>query len=80
VVNGRFDGWIEGNAVFSGRFVELSRLVGVPGTARHAITVGAYVMKNEWIDIDDNPLRWSGLTYWASWMLSPALGLLGTGD
>jgi subtilisin family serine protease len=53
VVSGRFDGWVEGGAVFTSQ-VEFSRLVGMPGTARNAITVGAYVTKNEWIDVDGN--------------------------
>jgi subtilisin family serine protease len=51
VVNGRIDGWLEGNAAFLSQ-VDFSRLVGMPGTARHAITVGAYVTKYQWVDVD----------------------------
>jgi Subtilase family len=51
VQSGRFDGWREGNAAFTSQ-VDFSRLVAIPGTARNAITVGAYVTKNQWTNID----------------------------
>ncbi|MDE2058529.1 MAG: S8 family serine peptidase [candidate division NC10 bacterium] len=49
VVSGRFDGWIDGDATFSDH-VDLTSVVGIPGTARHAVTVGAHVTKNQWTD------------------------------
>ncbi len=49
VLNGRFDGWVEGNGAFRS-FVENSRLVSVPGTSRHALTVGAHTTKVSWVD------------------------------
>jgi subtilisin family serine protease len=51
VQSGRFDGWLEGNAAFASQ-VDFSRLVAIPGTARNAITVGAYITKNQWTNID----------------------------
>jgi subtilisin family serine protease len=51
VQNGRFDGWLQGNAAFTSQ-VDFSRLVAIPGTARNAITVGAYVTKTQWTNID----------------------------
>lgn len=50
VVSGRFDGWIDGNALFSDH-VDLTDLVASPATARGAIAVGAHITKNQWTDI-----------------------------
>jgi subtilisin family serine protease len=49
VKDGRFDGWVEGNASFTSS-IDHSRLVNIPGTARKAITVGAHTTKLQWTD------------------------------
>lgn len=53
--NGRFDAWLLGSygAEFRSSYEDTMR-VGMPGTARNAITVGAYVTKNQWIDVNGN--------------------------
>lgn len=35
--------------------------VSIPGTARNAITVGAYVTKDEWTDVNGTPRRCTGI-------------------
>ncbi|MBM3265660.1 MAG: S8 family serine peptidase, partial [candidate division Zixibacteria bacterium] len=48
---GNFDMWIySGNASWTPPDGDFSRLVGTPGSAKNAITVGAYVSKASWID------------------------------
>ncbi len=47
----RFDAWLIGRASFIDH-VDPSRRVGMPGTARNAITVASYVTKTRWTDID----------------------------
>lgn len=49
VRNGRFDGWLEGNARFVSH-VDRTGLVSIPATSRQAITVGAYTTKVQWVD------------------------------
>ncbi|MCS6843587.1 MAG: S8 family serine peptidase, partial [Caldilineales bacterium] len=53
VVNGRYDGWILGCCVWVNPDNQMR--VAMPGTARNAITVGAYTTKNQWTDVDGNP-------------------------
>ncbi|MBC8449967.1 MAG: S8 family serine peptidase [Chloroflexi bacterium] len=48
VTSGHFDAWIQGTE-FSCHVDDRLR-VGMPGTARQAITVGAYTTKNQWTD------------------------------
>ena len=73
VQSGRFDGWLEGNAAFTSQ-VDFSRLVAIPGTARNAITVGAYVTKNQWINIDGQTFGLLTNNLMGSWPLSLARG------
>ncbi len=47
----RFDAWLIGRASFIDH-VDPGRRVGMPGTARNAITVASYVTKTRWTDID----------------------------
>ncbi|MBD3288089.1 S8 family serine peptidase [candidate division KSB1 bacterium] len=59
--SGRFDIWLSGASMsptpqFSGN-VDETMLVANPGTANQPITVGAYVTKASWTDIDGNRLR-----------------------
>lgn len=49
VVNGRYDGWIQGCCSWVNPDNQMR--VGMPGTARNAITVGAYTTKNRWTDV-----------------------------
>lgn len=53
VINGRYDGWILGCCGWMNPDNQMR--VGMPGTARNAITVGAYTTKNQWTDVDGNP-------------------------
>lgn len=53
VVNGRYDGWILGCCSWVNPDNQMR--VGMPGTARNAITVGAYTTRNQWTDVDGNP-------------------------
>ncbi|RMD70468.1 MAG: hypothetical protein D6819_04220 [Gammaproteobacteria bacterium] len=48
VQDGRFDGWTEDGSFQD--HLDFSRLVSIPGTARHAITVGAHTTKTQWTD------------------------------
>jgi subtilisin family serine protease len=52
-----YDGWLLGRSV-GDKTVSLvnannNKTVGMPGTARKAITVGAYVTKNSWMNFED---------------------------
>ncbi|MCS7219685.1 MAG: S8 family serine peptidase [Anaerolineae bacterium] len=49
VVSGRYDGWIQGCCDWTNPDNQMR--VGMPGTARSAITVGAYTTKNRWTDV-----------------------------
>jgi subtilisin family serine protease len=53
VTNGHFDAWSQG-AGFSSDVNDQMR-VAMPGTARNAITVGAYTTKNQWTDVNGSP-------------------------
>lgn len=59
VVSGRFDGWIDGAAIFNDH-LDPTSLVSIPGTARAAITVGAHITKNQWTDTLDR--TWNLIT------------------
>ncbi|MGE5603100.1 MAG: S8 family serine peptidase, partial [Nitrososphaerales archaeon] len=48
--NGRFDGWVVTGSEWRSDVANNMR-IGMPGTARNAITVGAHVTKNQWIDV-----------------------------
>jgi hypothetical protein len=61
VHNGRFDAWIAGSQFTTD--VERQMRIGTPGTARNAITVGAYVTKNEWTDINGVRRTWPGTLF-----------------
>ena len=55
---GRFDIWV-GHASMSANFVsqvDNSMKISIPGTAKNAITVGAYITKRTWYDLDGNHL------------------------
>lgn len=55
---GRYDLWLHNssmNAALTSN-ISYSRLVGIPGTARNVITVGAWVTKRTWMDVDGNTL------------------------
>jgi len=60
---GRFDLWLSGASmdVSITSNIDPSMIVGTPGTAFHAITVGAYVTKRTWTDLDGNHLQFQGL-------------------
>ena len=52
ISNGRFDAWTKYvKAEFTSN-IDYSRLIGIPGTAREAITVASYCTKNSWTAID----------------------------
>jgi subtilisin family serine protease len=53
VNNGRYDGWLLGGygAQWTSA-IERRMRVAVPGTARNAVTVGAYTTKNQWLDVN----------------------------
>ena len=59
--SGRFDIWLtyatmnsSDNAVYLSSNIDESILIGNPGSAKNAITVGSYVTKNQWTDLDGN--------------------------
>jgi len=56
--SGRYDLWLYSSSM-NARLtsnVSLSRLVAIPGTAKNVITVGAWVSKNSWTDLDNHAL------------------------
>ncbi len=60
---GRFDLWL-GGASMTVAFttnVDYTMIAGTPGTAFNAITVGSYVTKSRWTDLDGNSLYVPGL-------------------
>ncbi|HEX9971152.1 MAG TPA: S8 family peptidase [bacterium] len=65
VSNGRFDTWVNKTSVEFTSNIDYSMLVGMPGTARRAITVASYCTKNQWKAQDgstysygSNPTLW----------------------
>jgi subtilisin family serine protease len=62
--SGRFDGWIAASSM-EARFldhVDHAIKVSIPGTAHYAITVGSYITKRTWVDLDGNTLTSPGLS------------------
>ncbi|MGQ9559450.1 MAG: S8 family serine peptidase [Candidatus Oleimicrobiaceae bacterium] len=62
--SGRFDAWIAASSM-EARFVDHvdhTMKVGIPGTAHYAITVGSYITKRTWVDLDGNTLTSPGLS------------------
>lgn len=50
---GDYDMWIHsGNADWTASSGDFSRLIGTPGSAKNAITVGSYATKNAWTDVN----------------------------
>ncbi len=56
---GRFDMWLAGSTMDASisSNIDNSMIVGTPGTAFNAITVGAYITKKRWVDLDGNSLQ-----------------------
>ncbi|MCR4437822.1 MAG: S8 family serine peptidase [bacterium] len=62
--SGRFDGWIAASSM-EARFVDHvdhTMKVSIPGTAQFAITVGSYITKRTWVDLDGHTLTSPGLS------------------
>ncbi len=62
--SGRFDGWVAASSM-EAEFVEpvdQTMKVSIPGTAVYAITVGSYITKRTWVDLDGNHLTSPGLS------------------
>ncbi|MFZ5516383.1 MAG: S8 family serine peptidase [Candidatus Zhuqueibacterota bacterium] len=61
---GRFDIWLGGSTmdVYFSSNIDYTMIAGTPGTAFNAITVGSYVTKSNWTDLDGNSLYIPGLT------------------
>ncbi|MBC7186846.1 MAG: S8 family serine peptidase [Calditrichaeota bacterium] len=62
--SGRFDGWIAASSM-EARFVDHvdhTMKVSIPGTAQYAITVGSYITKRTWVDLDGHTLTSPGLS------------------
>jgi subtilisin family serine protease len=57
--SGRFDLWLSGSSMDAtiSSNVDSSMVVATPATAFNAITVGAYVTKKRWTDLDGNVLQ-----------------------
>lgn len=49
-VNGHYDAWIDGGPEWTSPDPQMR--VGSPGSARNAITVGSYLTKNQWLDVE----------------------------
>lgn len=62
--SGRFDFWMAGNSMNADLTsnVDNTMIVGTPATAQRAITVGSYITKRNWTDLNGNNLQNSGLT------------------
>ncbi|NOZ63100.1 MAG: S8 family serine peptidase [Calditrichaeota bacterium] len=61
---GRYDFWVAGSSMkaeFKSQ-IDNTMIVGTPGTAFTAITVGSYVTKYQWVDLDNHSLYMQGLT------------------
>jgi subtilisin family serine protease len=54
ISNGRFDAWTHNSKAEFVTDYEDEILVGIPGTARQAITVASYCTKNSWPGLDGN--------------------------
>jgi subtilisin family serine protease len=49
---GRFDAWAVTDAELRSDLEPVGRRVAMPGTARNAITVGAHVSRDSWVDVN----------------------------
>ncbi len=60
---GRFDLWLSGSSMNASitSNIDNSMIVGTPGTAFNTITVGSYITKKKWTDLDGNTLQSSTL-------------------
>jgi len=56
---GRFDLWLSGSSMDASISSNIDRtmIVSTPGTAFNAITVGSYITKKRWTDLDGNNLQ-----------------------
>lgn len=52
ITNGRFDAWTNASRAEFSNYSEDECLVGIPGTARQAITVASYCTRSSWPGID----------------------------
>ncbi|MGH7494363.1 MAG: S8 family serine peptidase [bacterium] len=61
--SGRYDLWLYAASMDAKLTsnISFSRLVAIPGTAKNVITVGAWVSKKSWTDLDNNALALSSL-------------------
>lgn len=69
VTNGRFDAYTSVSDVEFTSNVDQTGLIGMPGTSRGAITVGAYVTKNQWKSQDGNTYHYTSRP--TLWDISP---------
>jgi len=62
--SGRFDVWLSGSTMDAKLTsnIDPSTIVGTPGNAFNAITVGSYITKKRWTDLDGNGLQNPSLT------------------
>lgn len=61
---GRFDLWMSGSSMDEASFtsnVDPSIVISTPGTAFSAITIGSYITKKNWIDLDGRSVGVPGL-------------------
>ncbi|OQX95701.1 hypothetical protein B6I21_04060 [candidate division KSB1 bacterium 4572_119] len=61
--SGRFDLWLAGSSMGAQitSNIDNSMIAGTPGTSFNAITVGSYITKTNWTDLDGNSLYIPGL-------------------
>jgi subtilisin family serine protease len=61
--SGHFDLWLAGSSMEAKLLDHLDNTikVGIPGTARNVITVGSYITKKDWVDLDGNHLQSTSL-------------------
>ncbi|MBL7093384.1 S8 family serine peptidase [candidate division KSB1 bacterium] len=61
--SGTFNLWLAGSSMDASLTsnIDYSMIVGTPGTAFNAVTVGAYITKNKWTDLDDKILQITSL-------------------
>ena len=61
---GRFDLWLSGSSMEAelSSNIDHTMIVGTPGTSFNSITVGAYITKKQWVDLDGNGVQINGIT------------------
>ncbi len=62
--SGRFDLWLSGSSIDDVAItsnIDPSMILGTPGTAFYVITVGSYITKKQWIDLDGKSVGFQGL-------------------